>query len=175
MHYQDLADDFAAAGLEHTPAVYQARFCALWCLSEGVDHPHWVAAVLASEPSAGDPETARHGLLALADATAAGLGDEACGWTLALPDDDSPLPHRVAALAEWCDAFVLGLAQAGLGEHPGIEDESREFVADLQVIARVDDAAATAEDAAALEELVEYVRMGVLVMKGEWARARELH
>jgi len=175
MQYQDFVEDLAAAGLEHTPAVYQARFCALWCLSEGVDHEAWVAGVLAQEPGVGEPELARNGLLALADATAAALDDEDCAWALLLPDDDTPLPQRVATLAEWCDAFVIGLAQAGLGERAVHKGEAREFVSDLQAIAAVDDAASTAEDATAFEELVEYVRMGVLVMRGECARTRELH
>jgi uncharacterized protein YgfB (UPF0149 family) len=176
MHYRMHADDLAAAGLEHTPAVYQARFCALWCLADVVDHEDWVARLLVTEPDMRDPELARSALLALVEGTASALADDDCHWVLALPDDeDAPLPERVSALGAWCDAFVLGLAQAGLGQRPALAGEAREFVADLQAIARVDDTAASEEDEGALEELVEYVRMGVLVMKLECARASELH
>ncbi len=175
MHYQAHADDLAAAGLEHPPVVYQARFCALWCLSDQVDPADWVAGLLADGQAPEDPELARNALLALVEATAASLADDEYGWALALPDDDTPILDRVTALAEWCDAFVLGLAQAGLGERPALGEEASEFVADLQAIARVDATAATTDDDGALEELIEYIRMGVMVVKGECTRGRELH
>jgi len=110
----------------------------------------------------------------LAEETAGDLDDDQYGWGPALPDDDEALSGRVAALAEWCDAFVVGLAQAALGERPPLAGEAREFVEDLQSIARVDAAAAGEEDAAALEELIEYVRMGVILLKGECRRAGEV-
>jgi uncharacterized protein len=175
MDYHEHADDLAAAGLEHSPATYQARFCALWCLSEALDPEAWVAAVLTEEKAITDPELARNGLLSLVEETASELDDDQYSWTLVLPDDDTLIAERIAALAEWCDAFVIGLVQAALGERAPLAGEAREFVEDVQAIARVDEASTDSQDEAALLELVEYVRMGVIVLRGESLRARELH
>lgn len=94
-------------------------------------------------------------------------------FTPLLPDDDTALEARLDALAQWCGAFLAGLAaglaRRGTGSLDDCPDEVREIVRDFAAIARVDvdDAAEVAglESAESdLTELQEFVKVGVLLM-----------
>jgi len=83
-----------------------------------------------------------------------------------LPDDEQPMAQRTDALADFCAGFTYGL---GLGSarrgNASLPEDTREIVRDLQAI----DGAQRDErvDEADYAELVEYVRVGVLVVLEE--------
>jgi uncharacterized protein YgfB (UPF0149 family) len=83
-----------------------------------------------------------------------------------LPDDDAPLRQRVDALGSWCQGLLYGL---GLGEaerRGELSAESREFLRDATEIARVgfDADEANEADETAYAEVVEYLRVGLLLI-----------
>lgn len=90
-----------------------------------------------------------------------------------LPDDRVALAARVAALAEWTQGFLYGLVEAG----PGWADASeavRELVTDFAEIARLRGIGLMDEDEEeAYVELVEYIRMGILLMHEERAQVMQ--
>lgn len=173
MAYLQHYDDFSAAGLAKNPESYQGRWCAHWCINAEHDAETWASQVLSQERGLHDSLLARDALLAMIDATRVDLEDENYAWNLLLPEDDDPVEQRVLALAAWCDAFVLGLAEAGLRDLDPLGTEAREFIADLQAIAQLDDA--EADDEGAYVELVEYVRVGVFIMRSDVERHQDLH
>ena len=97
-----------------------------------------------------------------------------------LPHDESPLPGRVAALGEWCEGFLFGLGLAGDAAVQG-GSEVREVVEDFAQIARagLDDGNGSEADEVAYAELVEYLRVGALLvhdtLKQAPPPARKLH
>lgn len=97
-----------------------------------------------------------------------------------LPDDDSPLPTRVAAMGEWCEGFLFGLGLAGDAATQG-GTEVREVIEDFAQIARagLEDEAGSEADEAAYAELVEYLRAGTQLVHDTLVRvpapARQLH
>lgn len=89
-------------------------------------------------------------------------------FALLLPDDEVRLEERLEALAEWCQGFLAGLV-AGLERAGGISldelpEEVTEIVRDLTAIAQLDTEQEEAEAEGDFAELVEYVKVGVLLI-----------
>lgn len=94
-----------------------------------------------------------------------------------LPDDDVVLDTRVVALADWCEAFLHGLALLPGLEMKALSDDAREMVRDLTQISRAgldagEEHAGEAEENA-YAELVEYLRIGVQLLFIELAAQAE--
>lgn len=109
----------------------------------------------------------------LLGASRAQLADQEMGLVLWLPDDEEPLEERTEALAQWCNGF---LASIGAGEDQRLEQlsgEASEALADIQEIALAEIGepedgggnGALEEEEGAFAEIVEYVRIAVLILR----------
>ena len=89
-----------------------------------------------------------------------------------LPDDDVRLDHRTRAFGEWCAGFLAGLGLGGVRQmNAEFSDESTEFLHDLNEMSRIEpDLTFDEESEAAYAELVEYVRVGVMLLSEEVQR-----
>ncbi len=86
------------------------------------------------------------------------------GFDLLLPDDDQPLNIRVHELSKWCQGFIYGLGLASF-QAPLDNRDILEFIHDVQEIGKADSNAETTEtDEFAYVELVEYIKVGVLLI-----------
>lgn len=87
-----------------------------------------------------------------------------------LPDDEEPLSQRGRALAQWCRGFLYGLALGGLDESTTTSEEVREVLGDLSEFTRLE-VSESERETMAMEadytELVEYVRVGVMLVHTE--------
>lgn len=89
-------------------------------------------------------------------------------FQLLMPDDDQSLVERIDALAEWCSGFLSGLGTAGIGQGHEMSRECNEIVDDIARIARIRGADAEDEEGeTALMELMEYVRIGAMMLHQE--------
>jgi uncharacterized protein YgfB (UPF0149 family) len=81
-----------------------------------------------------------------------------------LPTDDRPLDERTRCLAHWCSGFLAGF---GAGEPVIAPGETTEAIHLLEQIARAttDNDAETEAEESAYFELVEFVRMAVLMLR----------
>ena len=86
-----------------------------------------------------------------------------------LPADDAPMEQRVRALGSWCQGFMVGLGTGCAGREERLSGDLREVLDDLQQLARIEpDPEETDEDAElAYTELVEYVRVGVMLIRAQ--------
>jgi hypothetical protein len=113
-------------------------------------------------------------LLALLRRTGEQLHDPQFGFALLLPGEEAPLDQQVAALADWCRGFLIGVADPAR-----LAGDAGEVVRDLARIAAVEPdtpQAGSEEQERDLAELVEYVRVGVqLVFEQLQARPRRDH
>jgi yecA family protein len=97
--------------------------------------------------------------------TLAQLRDEGFAFYLLLPDDDQPLDLRAEAMTEWCQGFLYGLAAGGLEDYSVLPDEVREIVEDIVEISQAaTDSGAGESDETAYAELIEYLRVGVILV-----------
>jgi len=89
-------------------------------------------------------------------------------FQLLFPDEDEPLTARVDAMKRWSLGYGFGLAIAGLKDPADLPDDSAEIVRDIAQFARTsieDDE--SEENEVAYTELVEFLRMGVLLVHAE--------
>lgn len=101
------------------------------------------------------------------------LDDPELAFEPLLPDDAAALTVRGEALVDWCHGFVSGFGLAGAGADAApLSGEAKEILADFSHIAgteiEYDDAE---QDENSLAEVVEFVRVGVLLIAAEFARA----
>lgn len=101
--------------------------------------------------------------------TRAQICDPDLGFFLLLPGDDAvDAAGRTQALADWCDGLLYGLALAGLSGTERLQASSRGFLTDVTQIARASVGEQPDEgDEVAYTELVEYLRIGVLLLSEE--------
>jgi uncharacterized protein YgfB (UPF0149 family) len=98
------------------------------------------------------------------------LEDTDMGFEPLLPADDMPLTKRAEALVEWCRGFLGGIGLSGAGSTSGpLSDQATEIMRDFATIASSNfDYGDDEEDEDALSEVVEFVRVGVLLLHGEF-------
>ncbi|MDH5785212.1 MAG: YecA family protein [Chromatiales bacterium] len=106
---------------------------------------------------------------ALFEAASAQLGDSNLEFQPLLPEDDVTVEERVAALAQWAQGFVLGMSVGGIVDIDKMPRDSAEIMHDLVDICRADsyELEGGEEDEVAYNELLEYVRTGVLLINEE--------
>ncbi|HLF30621.1 MAG TPA: UPF0149 family protein [Xanthomonadales bacterium] len=122
-----------------------------------------------------DAGTAWHEVMAEAfESTVQQLADEELRFKLWLPDDEQPLDERTRSLAQWCTGFLAGLGVGGPLQP--LSAEAAEALADVQQIARAGlsayadeakDMDLQEENEQAFVEIVEYVRVVVLILREE--------
>ena len=142
--------------------------CGLVCRKSGStasDYLHHLARLqLLAKPGA----ALGAALIEAFESTAQQLADEDLGFELWLPDDDELLEDRTMALAQWCSGFLAGLAIGG--EFEVLSEEAGEAIGDLEQIARAEltvpegEGQDCEEDEVAFTEIVEYVRVVILMM-----------
>lgn len=95
--------------------------------------------------------------------TNAALGSDEMLFEPLLPEDESPLDARAAALAQWCQGFLYGLGSSRIHDAGGLPGEVGEIVRDLTEIthAGAHGTETPESDESAYAELVEFVRVGV--------------
>jgi uncharacterized protein len=101
------------------------------------------------------------------------LEDPDLGFEPLLPAHDAPVERRAEALVEWCRGFLGGVGLSGTANSHRLSEDASEVLADLGRIAAsrfdYDDAE---EDETALIEVLEFVRIGVLLLHAELNRPR---
>lgn len=91
------------------------------------------------------------------------FGSGECDFYPVLPDDDESLADRTDALAEWCQAFLFGLAAGGIKDFSTLPEQVEEISRDLVEFSHAlhGDTDENEQDEFAYVELVEYIRVGV--------------
>lgn len=95
------------------------------------------------------------------------LQDEDMGVSLWLPDDAETLEDRTMALSQWCGGFLAGLGSSGEDALKGLSEDSNDAIRDLQQISTADvtDTTESEEDENAYAEIVEYIRIVILMIR----------
>lgn len=168
--YDQLEAALRQGGSDTDAAECQGHLCGVLCVRGEIDRTEWLETTLPELDSrdllAGG---ARELVASLHDYTRAGLADASFDFQLVLPDDDVPIEARTRALGEWCQGFLGGLAESGVRDLDALPDELPEIAHDLVEIAQAGqfELSGDEEDEAAYAELVEYVRMAILLVLAE--------
>lgn len=109
-----------------------------------------------------------HALWRMLRHTQQGIATDDFAFSLLLAHDRAAKAVRIRSLGEWCRGFLTGFGLAGVTDLAELSDDSRGFLKDLAQIARVDESSGAGEEGEqALAELIEYVRIGALMLRDE--------
>lgn len=113
---------------------------------------------------------ARESIDALFRRTADELSNGQFHFQLLLPDDDATLGERARALGAWCQGFMIGLNLGGITASKHLPGDLPEVLRDIAEIAKAssDDMESGEEEEASYAELVEYIRVGVMLFREEF-------
>lgn len=150
------------------PAELHGLLCSLLCVDADLDRDRWLEYAREALADGGEWSESVADLLAkLLEFGAAQMNAPDWPVTPLLPDDDAPLRQRVDALSHWCHGLLYGLGMGEVERRGVLSKESWEFLDDVTDIAQVgfdtDEAGETDETAYA--EVVEYLRVGLLMIQ----------
>lgn len=166
LYFPSLSPDNQSGDGPATTAELQGALCGLLCMDSRADRTTWFTNLFADfHPS----EEEKLDLTQLFDSTMQSLNSLDFDFQLELPDDEAPLTSRLTAMADWCQGLVYGLGTSGMTNETDLSDDCQEFVTDVIKISQVsfDDVAENEEEEKNLEELLEYLRMGLFLLYGE--------
>jgi len=174
MSQHDAEIDFATldqslgeAGALMGAAEAHGLLCGLLCAAGEMRREDWKGQVL--EDSGTFDAALEAALDALYVQTLRQLNDSNLGFEPLLSDDRSPLAERALNLRRWSQGFLSGIGLGGIREGAKLPEEVYGFLRDMLEVAKVDFALdeVTEEDEAAYAEVLEFVRMGVLLVNEE--------
>ncbi|WP_455216801.1 UPF0149 family protein [Kaarinaea lacus] len=157
---------------EVTPSEVHGTLCGLLCAKTSAVANQWQDSLWPNTIDNNDliMAEALETLNQLHDISRLQLNDPNCEFELLLPDDDDPLDSRVNALGDWCQGYMVGLTLGGVSDFSNLPEDAREVANDMVEIARAGtsyDLEGSEEDENAYAELVEYLRVGILLINEE--------
>lgn len=155
-------------GIATDAAENHGVLCGLLCARGPSAEPAWLDLVRAEQTAGAEGPSdaaAWEELSRLYRATLGQLRDEGFAFTLLLPEDTQPLQLRAEAMTEWCQGFLYGLAAGGVEDTEVLPEELREITEDIVEISRASADSDEGEPGeAAYAELIEYLRVGVILV-----------
>lgn len=166
--YFTVNDALERAESDYSAAEAHGIACAMLAIKQTTETSHWLKQVMQGDINNLYVQEAKVELSKLFAATRQQMNSADLEFALLMPDD-AALPKRVDAMQEWCQGFGLGLAVAGIKDMKKLPKDSREWAEDVVRIGSANDL--DLEDAEeseeALAEIIEYLRVGVLMMNEE--------
>ncbi|MHB8742895.1 MAG: UPF0149 family protein [Sulfuricaulis sp.] len=86
-----------------------------------------------------------------------------CNFVPLLPGDDHSLAEQIEGLSDWCRGYLFGLYAGGVQQPQALAGDAGEIIRDISSLseAALDTSLADEEEARALVEIIEYLRVGV--------------
>ena len=167
--HDELEQELDAAAAEGGASEAHGLLAGIICAGGKSAPELWLTHMLGENTLSAAAVEVRRQLVALHADILRQFNDDAFGFDLLLPDDDAPLSLRTEALSQWCGGFLYGLALGGFREETGMPDSVSEVMKDFYEISHARFAYEATDDAdeAAYMEIVEYVRMSVLLLHEE--------
>ena len=168
MNFDDVNDALFDAELAASPAELHGMLCGCICGGQRLqpDHIYKLACMLLDAEQEEIVPLADM-LLSLHDYAAGQIRDGDFVFQPLLPDDDTVIEQRVVSLGEWCQGYLFGLGQSGLTNETQLAAEIAEVLRDLASISQVGIDDGSDDDEVSYTELVEYVRVAVLLVAAE--------
>lgn len=168
--YEELGSLLSAAGAESGASEAHGLFAGMICAGGRQSVDSWLGYLLGDEHAGGQAvRDCVESLNQLQTEIFTQLNDESLGFELLLPDDEQSLLERTRELGRWTAGFLYGLALGGIREDTQLPESVGEVVKDFYEISNADFVRTRKgdEDETAYMEIVEYVRMSVLLLYAE--------
>lgn len=156
-------------GSDASPSEMQGSLCGVICGRGELDAQEWLSMIINDIP-AGDllAQEACHALAQFFKDTEAALADSHLGFYPLIPEHDSDCV-KLEAIAQWAQGFLMGLSLAGIKNFDDYSDEVNEFVETMVTLSSAEDYELSGDetDEESLMELIEFIRIGVLLVNEE--------
>jgi len=162
---------------DFTVAESQAIACGMLVVNIAADKLAWVKLIVGEvDDSNNNQQRAIVSLDKLFEQTKKQLQDSNLEFNLLIPDDDDPISHRFNAVQDWCRGFLTGVALSGVSlenKESALPEDTRDLLKDFANISSSGDfdfdeeEGEDAESEIALAEIIEYLRMGALLINEE--------
>ena len=168
--YFELETLLGRANCQHSAAENHGIVCGLLVVKISADNELWLQQVFSQR----DRQDAMQNQLAaqlapVMESLRVELQDSNLDFSLLLLSDDDALEDRLEAMQEWVQGFLLGISLAGVQDFTKLPDDSKELLNDFVQIGSSGemDLENLEESEQAYAEVVEYLRMGVLLIAEE--------
>jgi hypothetical protein len=175
LDFEQLQDALRALGLDAKAAEFHGASCGYVCAG-GHDAEAFLRAY--GDEQWPTPDAAQRSALdSLRAAFATSrrlLDDEDLGFDPLLPGESAHVHERAQALVDWCQGFLSGLGLGGMTAHQARHQDVREILRDMSTIAASELGFDRDEevDESALSEILEWIRVSVLLVREDLAHAR---
>lgn len=168
--FAELQEALNDTTLKLHPSQVHGIICGILC-----GNPHNIATWEELVTGSKEPGKSHEFLTALYNVTAKELNDFLLDFQLLVPDDEEELPSRAEALTLWSQGFLTGLKFAHVKLINREPSEATEAINDIIEIAKMnyEYVVASEEDEAAYVELIEYVRMAVILIYQDLREAEQ--
>ncbi|MET0985982.1 MAG: UPF0149 family protein [Steroidobacteraceae bacterium] len=172
--FAELDQLLQSSGSAVAAAEGHGALCGAFCATADYTLERWIEEIVPDEDESFD-DAAREALRLVYSDTYGALRGDQMEFTPLLPEDDTPLDVRAAAMGQWCQGFLYGLGLTGLDPKAKLSADVQEILKDLMHIGRatVDTDSLDEEGESAYAELIEYLRAGVQLIHDEMALVRE--
>ena len=174
LEYSTVQAAIQRIGVEMSAAECHGQLCGMLCSLPDLNYSQWLDMAL---PELVEARTMGDALAAESDSlleqlfndTQTGIVDRDLSFQPLIADDGDQLALRLEQLGEWSSGFLMGLAMGGIKEYKGLPGDIPEFMQDMVEVSRAGhfELENPEEDENAFMELVEYVRMGVMLVRME--------
>jgi uncharacterized protein YgfB (UPF0149 family) len=175
--FSDIADAFIRANLLGNPAELHGVLCGRVSGGEHLSEENLIATVAEFlEIDRERVEDLGDMLPELYQFTVGQISSSGFEFSPLLPDDDFSLNERLSSLGEWCQGYLYGLGNTELPLETELTGDIADALRDLASISHVaalEDENPDEEDEVSYSELIEYVRVAVLLIHAELNAAED--
>lgn len=175
--HADLSHCLEVLGADAGASEIHGQLVGLLCAQGNVPDAEWIKYAI-SGVTGGDTKLVVSkdqvtALLAVKKNTVASLNDSDLDFDLLLPEpEDGDAVHvlgeQVTALSQWCQGFLFGLSQGGVEDVQSLPEDASEVVLDMVEISQLsDEGLDDAEAHVQFMEVMEFVRVGALLVNEE--------
>ena len=164
LDYDQLKTTLHGLNTDDTISSAHGILCGFACVKPDLNLDDWLNEVLVSVDLNNLNEKSSHEELAqIFNETLSQLNDETLSFQLLIADEDARLGEQANTLIEWCQGYLVGL---GLQKVSTTDEDVLEMIKDFSEISKLDaDVLETQENAQDLNEIIEFVRMGTLLIQ----------
>lgn len=169
LHFDDLANLLAPLGTLNSPSELHGLLCGKLAGGAQLTEIKWLLdAVEFLDFTHAPDEKVRAALSTLFHATREQFKND-FALKLMLPDDNTEMGERVAALGQWCHGFLTGFGSAEVSGKREINEEVEDTLRDLASIVQIQVDEGDTEAEGDYMEVTEYVRMAANALYLEFA------
>ena len=168
-NYIQIQNALSSIESPYTPEDCHGMLCAMLVVNNSLQCKRWLDELYtqAGFVKTADSEESQ-ALCSLYDHTRKELNDALLNFSLLMPEGEYTLNERLEALKKWCDGFLFGIALAGVKDFSELPEDSSVILQDIVSISQAtEDQDEDDLSEIAYMDILEYVRMGVLLINEE--------